>query len=265
MNNDVIEKMEENLKLKLKFIPSKLSEMSHHMYENTLVVDSKLPSDTFNVAYGGDITEDLVHDVKEHFNREKLPMAWWIKEKPLNSPFEEKLLRKAGFVHDELDVGMSLDMNQFTDQEYEKPVSLTIKECKLYQDFVDFGKVLASVFTPKDPHVEEFYKRSGEVPKEQMEKVRLFVGYVDDTPTATAGLFLTDVAGIYDISTIPEMQKRGYGTAMFMESLLQAKKAGYDTCVLQASPDGLGIYKKYGFKEECIFNIWSNEEILKKQ
>ena len=58
------------------------------------------------------------------------------------------------------------------------------------------------------------------------------------------------------------MQGKGYGSAMFYTALIEAKNQGFNVGVLQASPDGLNIYKRFGYKEICEFNVWSNQQSL---
>ncbi|KAF8818619.1 GNAT family N-acetyltransferase [Rickettsia endosymbiont of Cardiosporidium cionae] len=111
--------------------------------------------------------------------------------------------------------------------------------------------------------MKSFYKKiSSIIPDQSRKNLRLFIGYVNDRPISTAGVFITDVAGIYDISTHPEMQNKGYGSAMFYTALKFALDNGLKEIVLQASEDGLGIYKRFGFEEICEFNVWSNKDKL---
>lgn len=52
---------------------------------------------------------------------------------------------------------------------------------------------------------------------------------------------------------------KGYGTAMMEHLLKGAKKKGYVLAGLEASHEGLSLYKRLGFKEICTFNeyVWT--------
>lgn len=50
---DIITSMENNMHHKLQYIPSIINTMYVYTIGDTLVVNSVLPSDTFNTAYGG--------------------------------------------------------------------------------------------------------------------------------------------------------------------------------------------------------------------
>ena len=169
-------------------------------------------------------------------------------------------MQAAGFVNDELDIGMYCDFAKNGLQQYQIPDKLVIKECLNHKDFSDFGRVRASVFEPRCKHVENFYEKVSTIPSQDRENLKLFVGYIDDEPIASACVFFSDVAGIYDVSTRPDMQKKGYGSAIFYTVLRFALQNGYKDIVLQASQDGLGIYKRFGFEQICEFNVWSNKD-----
>ena len=184
-------------------------------------------------------------------------MAWWIGPGS-QTPDSDFILQSAGFHHAEYDVGMACDLTAVT-LDYELPESLEVKECALPQSFSDFGVVLASIFSPEDDYVKTFYNQLAELDAASIPSLKLFIGYEQNKAVAISGLFLTKCAGFFDIATRPEHQKKGYGSAMFYAALVHAKKLGYEVGVLQASPDGLNIYKRFGFKEVCDFNVWSNQ------
>jgi predicted acetyltransferase len=98
---------------------------------------------------------------------------------------------------------------------------------------------------------------------ELRDALKLFVGYVNGKSVCTAGLFLTDCAGVFDMSTKLAQRKKGYGTAIFYRALEEATSLGFEVSVLQSSPDSLNIYKKFGFSEVANFNVWSNAHAIR--
>ena len=80
---------------------------------------------------------------------------------------------------------------------------------------------------------------------------RSYVAYWNGKPVATAGVFFGDeVAGIYSVATVPEARGKGFGAAVTLAPLLDARKMGYHIGTLQASQMGYPIYKRMGFKED---------------
>ena len=87
-----------------------------------------------------------------------------------------------------------------------------------------------------------------------------YIGLLNDQPVATSLLVLAaGVAGIYNITTIPEARQKGIGTWMTLTPLRDARKMGYHFGILHASEMGVNVYRRLGFQEYCQIGhyIWS--------
>jgi ribosomal protein S18 acetylase RimI-like enzyme len=58
----------------------------------------------------------------------------------------------------------------------------------------------------------------------------------------------------------PECQRQGIGNLLMQEGLKEVDRLGLQ-CVLGASPEGEGLYKKYGFEEVEVMELklWEYE------
>ena len=84
--------------------------------------------------------------------------------------------------------------------------------------------------------------------------LQMHIAYSANKPIVTGILVLSsNMAGIYYVATVPEERGKGYGTAMMHYLLNFAKQKGYFLAGLEASDEGLNLYKGLGFKEVCIF------------
>src|SRR5437588_294535 len=102
---------------------------------------------------------------------------------------------------------------------------------------------------PPTPGSRPSYRTSGDAPS-----WRYFLGRLNGKPVATAKLFVgAGVAAVHHVVTLPEMRRRGIGTAMTLRVLHDARAMGYRVGVLTASPDGLGSYRRIGFRDYCWF------------
>lgn len=66
-----------------------------------------------------------------------------------------------------------------------------------------------------------------------------------------------------ELSTLivaPECQRQGIGSKLLEQGLQQVDEAGLQ-CVLAASKEGLGLYKKFGFVEfeTMVLKLWEYE------
>ena len=86
----------------------------------------------------------------------------------------------------------------------------------------------------------------------------LWLGRVDGRPVGAAMSYRSDEAvGIFGVTTIAAMRRRGYGTALTRAAML------VDTglpSVLAPSPEGESVYRRLGFGHVGELRIWSRQE-----
>lgn len=76
----------------------------------------------------------------------------------------------------------------------------------------------------------------------------IVVGRVDGVPVSTAVVSITGTtAGIYNVATPVEHQRRGYGRALTRAAVDEGVRRGCDHAILQASPAGQPVYEEMGF------------------
>jgi hypothetical protein len=94
--------------------------------------------------------------------------------------------------------------------------------------------------------------------------MRFYLGTVDGVAVASSALYLgAGVAGIYCVSTLPKVRRRGIAALMTALPLAEARAEGYQAGVLQASAMGRNIYAALGFRELCDIGIhmWSDDAV----
>lgn len=73
-------------------------------------------------------------------------------------------------------------------------------------------------------------------------------------PVATASAMLTgDVAGIYNVATLPHARRRGFGGLLTAHAARDAAGRGASLAVLQSSEAGFRLYRALGFRAHCSF------------
>lgn len=79
--------------------------------------------------------------------------------------------------------------------------------------------------------------------------VTAYVGYADGRPVTTSLGFRTGrTIGVYNVATIRDARRRGYGEAMTRRVIVDGAFAGCEAAALQASELGMSIYSRMGFR-----------------
>jgi len=94
---------------------------------------------------------------------------------------------------------------------------------------------------------------------------RTYLAWLNGKPVATAQLFVSaGVAGIYNVTCLPEARGQGIGTAITSAPLLEARMMGYRVGILQASSMGYKIYQKLGFIDFGKLSVYLWESKISK-
>lgn len=79
--------------------------------------------------------------------------------------------------------------------------------------------------------------------------VRHLLGWVGNRPVASATVMCTSgVASLWGIGTTPDVRGQGIGRAMTLHACQWARHQGYQAVVLYATPLGLPVYARLGFR-----------------
>jgi GNAT superfamily N-acetyltransferase len=91
---------------------------------------------------------------------------------------------------------------------------------------------------------------------------RTYLALLNGKPLATSQLFTSaGVAGIYNVTCLPEARGRGVGTAIVLAPLLEAREMGYQVGILQASSMGYNVYRRIGFQDfgKLSLYLWEQQ------
>ncbi|ELR71682.1 putative acetyltransferase [Fulvivirga imtechensis AK7] len=222
-------------------------------------VDSGLSCDTFNIIHisdGNHATNEALAGVLDYFKKHDLEYCIWVSESNktavLEAVFESYFITRQGE-----EVGMVLDLEKyqpFYRDEYENIRIVNSKEA-----LFDYANVVASNWEPADQNVIKYYNITGSSYLDPANGIMLLVYYHDGKPVGTIEMFPSDSAtiGLYGLATIRSFRGKGIGSALMDFALNKAKEKGYQQAVLQATEDGIGIYRKQGFVEYSKYYEYS--------
>jgi ribosomal protein S18 acetylase RimI-like enzyme len=174
--------------------------------------------------------------------------TWWL-EPHLNPLDWESILFEHGFGFSNDTPGMAADL-----QALKEPIQTSDRlEVHAVEDEESLRK-WAHVFTlgyglPPDwePSVYNLQLQLG-----LGNPMQNYLGMLNGEPVSTSSVFLGGgVAGVYSVSTLPVARGRGFGAAMTLQPLHQAREMGYRIGVLQSSEMGFNVYQRLGFRHLC--------------
>ena len=87
-----------------------------------------------------------------------------------------------------------------------------------------------------------------------------YVGYSDGEPVSTAATVIAGGAvGVYNLATVPNRQKRGFGEAIMRRALDRARERyGIERTVLQSTPQGLPLYQRMGYSAVTGVTVYTS-------
>ena len=239
-----------NLQLHFSQIPAQTKGMKVIHSDNLTFVDSGLPCDTFNVIHirnAATLQEDELKKAIEHFRNQQSAFCIWISDEDCTDQVSD-FFSKMDIQHQAEETGMILDLAsyKFTSNSLHKQITIVDDLKKL----TDYAKVIAENWSPPDQHVIQYYQLTADGYLNPENQVVLLVFYLDGQPVSSVELFPTDeeTIGLYGFATLEAFRGQGIGSALMTYSLNLAKEKGYKRAILQASEDGIGIYKRMGFK-----------------
>lgn len=243
---------DENLHVHMRWVQERTPGMHVRPAEDLLIVDSGLPTDTFNFISQARLQPDRasarIAEAISYFDGVERPFSWWVglTDSPAGLGM---LLENAGLRAAESETAMSVRLKELKSTA-QRPSGLTIERVRSEAQLEEYAKLLSVLWDPPDESVVEFYRRAAAVLFERGCPIRLYLGILDSKPVATAEVTLSnDAAGLYNISTSEAARGRGIGSAMTSVPLLEARDEGCDLGVLQAAATAVDLYRRLGFRE----------------
>jgi ribosomal protein S18 acetylase RimI-like enzyme len=216
---------------------------------------SDIPGRTFNGVFRGRFHRERtsgeisarVAAVLRRFTERARPMRWLVG--PSTLPAElGTYLTAAGIAAVGEHPAMGFDLVTIPDEP--APPDLRIEHVLNPNDTLRFAQVSTEGFggpqPPLDhPAVRIFARAMAKAPL-----ARGYLGWLGDEAVATcASYYAAGVVGLYSVATLPQARRRGFGRAMTLAALRDAREQGYRVAVLESSEIGEPVYSAIGFRQ----------------
>ncbi len=213
------------------------------------------PVSTLNLIAGAKLkSEKIDQDIEralEPFKKEQgFPMIWWVG--PNTEPHNIGIyLETRGFKRIFNMSGMYFDLENL-DRKVVLPPNFRFELVEDEKDLRIWAETQTKAYEGDLTMIDFIYEFEKSLGFGSNLPWQRFVGYIKENPVAVSILFEgTEVAGIFNVATIPKIRRTGLGTIMTNILLLKARKIGYKVSVLKATPMGEKLYQSLGFKECC--------------
>lgn len=224
---------------------------------NMVLTLSDIPFPFFNNVFGAkfqaDDADDAIDGVLTRVRTSKLPILWWTGPSSRPHDLGAKLEGK-GFSHLYEAAGMAVDLSGLGAGP-ETPPELSVQEVRTPVSLRSWAKITTSVFEFPDFATAPWFDMHATLGFDGT--YRHYLAHLRGVPVAAASMFLgAGVAGISNVATLPNHRRRGIGSAITLEALLDARRAEYRIGVLFASEMGRSLYEKLGFATYCTASCY---------
>ncbi|WP_020124442.1 GNAT family N-acetyltransferase [Streptomyces canus] len=123
-----------------------------------------------------------------------------------------------------------------------------------------YAKTVAEGF--EAPH--ELFQVFADPSLGRMDGITFYLAELDGVPVGTGMTAISgDLTGLFNITTLPDYRRRGYGRALTLEMIRAGFAAGAGTAYLCASKMGEPVYAAVGFRtEEYLTVITAPEQLV---
>lgn len=250
----MIQLIDDNFNRHIKRTPRQIAGMRVVESGHLTYVDSGLSCDTFNIIHltdGRRVTESELANAIQHFQDQQRDHCLWVNREQLG--WVEAVLARLALTRQAEEVGMVLGLDQYVNSP--NPLHEHVRVVRTRNALRAYARVIAENWEPPDQNVLAYYDRTADQYLKKDNGFVLLLYYQEGVPAATLELCFSDpaVVGLYGLATRAAFRRQGIGAAMLTYGLNLAKERGCRHAVLQASEDGIGIYREYGFEAHTVY------------
>lgn len=215
-----------------------------------LVVCTQLPSEG---------VDELIGSALNHFRSLNIRRLSWLAREGVPATEIKKYLVGHGLTFSEsFAIEMAADLNSVPDK-LPAPGDLKILQVvagKTLRQWIHVASVGFEVHQEFEKVWHDFF-----VEAVFNTRFRTYLAVLNGQPVGTSQLFLSaGVAGIYNVTCIPEARRQGIGAAITLAPLLKARDMGYKVGILQASDLGFNVYRRLGFQDFGKLSVYLWEQ-----
>jgi ribosomal protein S18 acetylase RimI-like enzyme len=196
-----------------------------------------------------------IEETLARFRADGLPMVWW--SGPSRRPVDlgTRLLAQ-GLTTAGDEPGMAADLRMLN-EDLATPVDVTIERVTDDATLRMWMLTLRATDGLPRPTREPDLRLQRPASYAANDEYRLYLARLDGAPVGTASAQIgAGVVGLYCVGVVPEARRQGIGAAVTLAALREARDQGYRYGVLGASEMGEGVYRRLGFEQSCLLQMY---------
>jgi ribosomal protein S18 acetylase RimI-like enzyme len=220
-----------------------------------------LPLSAFNGATAATFTEASVDaridQVLDYFRELKIDMSWWVGPTSTPADLGQRLVAR-GLAADGVAPGMAVSLEGWTRPPL--PDRLVVEPALDAATFRHAMEVMFAGFEMPADLLAAFEERFRDFCVGPRAIQRTFLGTADGRPVATSlGMVVDDVLGIYNVATVPDARRLGFGGAVTAAAMGYGRERGARWAILESSPMGVSVYERLGFRQVCEVVVYEGQ------
>lgn len=205
--------------------------------------------------------DQLIGDALSHFRNLNIKKLSWLVEDGVPAEEVKKQLTAHGLtLRESFATEMAIDLNSISEESHQpnELELLLVNDEKLLRQWIHVASLGFGVPADAEDAWFEFFNYAA-----CSSPFRTYMALLNGRPVGTSQLFTSaGVAGIYNVTCVPEARGQGIGAAITTAPLLDARRMGYRVGILQASSMGYKVYKRLGFQDHGKLSVylWEQEK-----
>ncbi|HLZ55730.1 MAG TPA: GNAT family N-acetyltransferase [Ktedonosporobacter sp.] len=227
-----------------------------HQEPGLLWAESDLVNAVLYTNLQRDTLPTTIERVRNHFAQRNRSFQWHLGPSSYPKNYGDILLAH-GLKHDEDEPGMAVDL-QALHEDISLNSNVTVLPVTDHELLEQWLRVW--LFPVPEETVRKYIVGYAPVQLGPTSPLQFYLGLLDGKPVATVCVFYNGkVASIHYVVTLPEVRRQGIGGAMTLMAARAARAKSYQAAVLTASPYGINIYRRLGFREYCMVSTYEWE------
>jgi len=206
------------------------------------------------VSNEGDLVQRILLP-SMHFQKRGLEWAYWVCEDWM----EARLRKRSRRLFEQHGLRLSTELPGMIAERILPPVkSLPSLEVRRVADFATraaFCHIGSLCFHVPIPWFQEVFDSDA-----VWDRFTGYVAYFEGEPVSTTAVVIGGGAiGVYNVATVPDEQRRGFGESVMRHALAETRaQHGDGPVILQSTPVGLRLYQRMGFRTVARVAVYSS-------